>query len=304
MDFGRLGMITDPATGKGKVVWALIIVLSYSRHCFVWPTHSQKLEDVIAGLEAAWAFFGGVPRYLVIDNFPAAVAGADRLHPRLTRAFWNTPSIVVSSSIRRGSVIPRTSPKWSGACPTSGSASSRAAISTDWLTCALKPSAGAWRWRASGSTARRDDNHWWSSRMRSAIPCSPGMASPTKSPTGAPPKSIPIITWPASTRSTRCRHRPVHRVRRWKSGWTASWCASTTGASWVKVHQRQPKGGRATDVDDYPAELSAYTMKAPDRIKRSAALHGPAVAEFTQRLFDDRHPWSKIRQGHKLIRPG
>ena len=72
----------------------------------------------------------------------------------------------------------------------------------------------------------------------------------------------------------------------------------------VKVHQRQPKGGRATDVDDYPAELSAYTMKAPERIKRSAALLGPAVAEFAQRLFDDRHPWSKIRQGHKLIRLG
>ena len=55
-DFGRLGMITDPATGRRRVVWALIIVLSYSRHCFVWPTHSQQLEDVIAGLEAAWGF--------------------------------------------------------------------------------------------------------------------------------------------------------------------------------------------------------------------------------------------------------
>ena len=42
---------------------------------------------MIAGLEAAWAFFGGIPKYLVIDNFPAAVAGADALHPRLTRGF-------------------------------------------------------------------------------------------------------------------------------------------------------------------------------------------------------------------------
>ena len=42
---------------------------------------------MIAGLEAAWEFFGGVPRYLVIDNFPAAVAGVDALHPRLTRGF-------------------------------------------------------------------------------------------------------------------------------------------------------------------------------------------------------------------------
>ena len=58
VDFGRLGMITDPATGKRKVVWALIIVLSYSRHCFVWPTHSQKLEDVGASEDGAfWLAF-------------------------------------------------------------------------------------------------------------------------------------------------------------------------------------------------------------------------------------------------------
>ncbi|MCY4554788.1 MAG: hypothetical protein OXF79_00050 [Chloroflexi bacterium] len=43
VDFGRLGMITNQATGKRKVVRALIIVMSYSRHCFVWPTHGQKL---------------------------------------------------------------------------------------------------------------------------------------------------------------------------------------------------------------------------------------------------------------------
>ena len=62
MDFGRLGLIEDPATGRRRVVWALIIVLTYSRHSFVWPTFSQKLVDVIEGLEAAWAFFEGVPK--------------------------------------------------------------------------------------------------------------------------------------------------------------------------------------------------------------------------------------------------
>ena len=87
LDFGRLGLIHDPETGRRRTVWALIVVLAHSRHSFLWPTFSQRLEDVIAGLEAAWAFFGGVPRYLVIDNFPAAVAGADAPHPRLTRGF-------------------------------------------------------------------------------------------------------------------------------------------------------------------------------------------------------------------------
>ena len=85
LDFGRLGYIQDQdqeqETGRRRAVWALLVVLAYSRHSFLWPIYSQKLEEVIAGLEAAWAFFGGIPKYLVIDNFPAAVAGADALHP-------------------------------------------------------------------------------------------------------------------------------------------------------------------------------------------------------------------------------
>ena len=80
-------MTLAPGTGRRRTVWALVLVLGYSRHCFVWPTFSQKLEDVIGGLESAWAFFDGIPKYMVIDNFPAALAGADALHPRLTRGF-------------------------------------------------------------------------------------------------------------------------------------------------------------------------------------------------------------------------
>ena len=43
-------------------MWALRVVLAHSRHCFVWPTYSQKLEVVIAGLETAWGFLGGDPK--------------------------------------------------------------------------------------------------------------------------------------------------------------------------------------------------------------------------------------------------
>ena len=87
VDFGRLGLIHDPETGHRRLVWGLLVVLGYSRHGFLWPTFGQKLPDVIAGLESAWAFFGGIPKYLVIDNFPPAVATADPLHPVFTRGF-------------------------------------------------------------------------------------------------------------------------------------------------------------------------------------------------------------------------
>ena len=97
MGFGRLGLIHDPETGRRRAVWALPLVLGYSRHCFLWPTFGQTLEDVIAGLESAWAFFG-VPKYLVIDNCPPAVATADPLHPVFTRGF-------LEYSQRRGFIV-------------------------------------------------------------------------------------------------------------------------------------------------------------------------------------------------------
>src|SRR5207248_9905461 len=58
-----------------------------SRHSFLWPLVRQTAEATIAGLEAAWRFFDGVPRRLILDNVPAAVAGPDPLAPRPTRAF-------------------------------------------------------------------------------------------------------------------------------------------------------------------------------------------------------------------------
>jgi transposase len=87
MDFEELGMLPDPLTGRRRKLWALNVVLSYSRYSFLWPMFQQTVEATIEGLEQAWRFFQGTPQRLVLDNFPAAVAGKDPLNPRPTRAF-------------------------------------------------------------------------------------------------------------------------------------------------------------------------------------------------------------------------
>jgi transposase len=87
MDFERLGLLRNPETGRRQWVWGLSITLIYSRHSFLWPLFHQTVEATIEGLEKAWAFFQGCPKRLIIDNFPAAVAGTDPLNPRPTRAF-------------------------------------------------------------------------------------------------------------------------------------------------------------------------------------------------------------------------
>jgi hypothetical protein len=87
LDFGYLGLLADPVTGRARRVHALIFTACYSRHMFVWLSFTQTLAAVIAGCEAAWVFFGGVFRVIVPDNAAAIVAAADAVNPRFT-AGW------------------------------------------------------------------------------------------------------------------------------------------------------------------------------------------------------------------------
>ena len=125
-----------------------------------------------------------------------------------------------------------------------------------------------------------------------------------RSPTGAPPRS----TWTHhiacqyaiySVPSTLCP--PGQQV---EVGLGPKLVRIFHRGQLVKVHARQPRGGRSTDPADYPAELSAYTLRGPEAIKRKAAEMGSAVAEFAERLFEGPTPWAKVRQGLKLIRLG
>ncbi|MGH3597580.1 MAG: IS21 family transposase, partial [Mycobacterium sp.] len=84
IDFARMGMVFDSATGRRRVVHALIFTAVFSRHMFVWLTFSQTLQAVIDGCEAAWRFFGGVFKVLIPDNASTIVAQADSVNPRFT----------------------------------------------------------------------------------------------------------------------------------------------------------------------------------------------------------------------------
>jgi hypothetical protein len=71
IDFGYLGLLADPVTGRQRKVHALIFTACYSRHMFVWLSFSQTLAAFIAGCEAAWEFFGGVFGVLIRRQEPA-----------------------------------------------------------------------------------------------------------------------------------------------------------------------------------------------------------------------------------------
>jgi transposase len=68
LDFGRLGLVGDPASGRRRVTHGLIFTAVYSRHMFVWLSFRENLAAVIEGCEAAWVWFGGMFRVLIPDN--------------------------------------------------------------------------------------------------------------------------------------------------------------------------------------------------------------------------------------------
>ena len=87
VDFGRLGLLYDPLTERNRVVYGLVVTLCSSRHQYVHVTFTQDLPSLIAGIEDAWAFFGGVTKKVVIDNLKAAVIKSDRYAPIFNRTF-------------------------------------------------------------------------------------------------------------------------------------------------------------------------------------------------------------------------
>ena len=305
MDFVRLGLMEDPETGRRRVVWALIIVLSYSRHSFIWPAFSQKPVDVIEGLEAAWAFFESVANYLVIDNFPAAVAGVDPLHPRLTRGFleYSQHRGFISDPARARH--PRDKPRVERGVPYvrerffkggefTGLADMRSAARRWRLEVAGQRVHGATRRQPPLAVFRQEERHalgewdaepyemtgWRTAKVH------PGHHIACQYPLYPVPSAACPPGQKAEVRLGSKLVRIYHRGRL------------------IKVHPRQGRGGRSTDPGDYPSELSAYTLRAPEQIKRSAASQGPDVAAYPERLFDGPLPWAKLRQGHKLIRLG
>ncbi|MCH7531285.1 MAG: hypothetical protein IIB36_05895 [Gemmatimonadetes bacterium] len=73
------------------------------------------------------------------------------------------------------------------------------------------------------------------------------------------------------------------------------------GGSLIKTHPRQDPGGRSTDYNDYPAELTPYALRDPQRIIRQAMALSSDIGRFMEQLLSGTLPWTKIRQAQKLL---
>lgn len=76
VDFGYVGYLRDPASGKRRKAWVFVMVLACSRHMFACVVFDQTIETWLTLHARAFRFFGGVPAVMVPDNLKAAVIRA------------------------------------------------------------------------------------------------------------------------------------------------------------------------------------------------------------------------------------
>jgi hypothetical protein len=74
------------------------------------------------------------------------------------------------------------------------------------------------------------------------------------------------------------------------------------GTECIKVHLRQPPGGRSTDVNDYPVGKAAYALRSVDALLAKAKEKGTHIGTFAERLLGGPLPWTRMRQAYALLR--
>jgi transposase len=73
LDTGWMTLLAPDLFGKRLRFRAWIFTAARSRHRFVWAVLSESTKTAIEACEAAWEFFGGVFKALIVDNTKAIV---------------------------------------------------------------------------------------------------------------------------------------------------------------------------------------------------------------------------------------
>lgn len=69
-----MGTLEPDVFGKRRRFCAWIFTAVRSRHRFVYPVFQETTETAIEACEAAWEFFGGIFKAVIVDNTKAITA--------------------------------------------------------------------------------------------------------------------------------------------------------------------------------------------------------------------------------------
>jgi Integrase core domain len=169
IDDGRLGVWTDPATGRRHTVRAFVMVLACSRYMFVRPVLRMDQEAWTRCHVEAFAFFNGVPARLVPDNLKTGVDKPDLYDPQINRSYAELAAHDGTLVDPARAFKPKDKPRVERPMPTCGTLSGGGGRSPPCRTCSPVRFAGRGRWPEPGPAARWTEPH----RLRCSPPWRP-----------------------------------------------------------------------------------------------------------------------------------
>ncbi|MCL4378670.1 MAG: IS21 family transposase [Actinobacteria bacterium] len=298
-DFGYLGRIFEDA-GKERKVYALVITLCYSRHMFVYITFSQDITAVIAGFETGWAYFGGITALVIVDNLKPAVTVPGRTDPVINKSFLEyaqsrgfIPDPANIGHARGKPIIERMIPYvrdnfFAGEKFLGIDDCSKRAI--NWCTKV----AGT---RVHGTTGKVPIIVFEENEKDVLIPYSY--------------ERYDIALWAV------CKVHPDHHIRFKNSLYSlptryigkyldvrgdSALVKIYHNGSLIKVHKTVDAGKRSTDFDDYPAELTPYTLRNPKYQIEEGYKKSDAIGAFIEEILSGPYPWHRLRSAQKILR--
>ena len=188
---------------------ALVVVLSYSRQLWLCFYRRQTMAVWTAGLERAFARFGGVPKELLFDQMRAVVLSDQRVGGGelvLNAEFLRVAAHWGSTRAHAGRIGRRPRARWSGQSATSVTASSTGVRSRTTRSSTSRRRAG---WRARPTcvgTVRRASAQWTASSGTSVRCCVPWHAVPTSvsASTAVPSRPTGACPTPSRWSAGRC----------------------------------------------------------------------------------------------------
>ena len=300
VDFGSLGKLWDPDSGRVRQAYVFVMVLGCSRHQVCRVVFDQKIDTWLRLHVEAFEDLGGVPKVVVPDNLKAAVIRA---------AFGVDGEAVLNRSYRElarhyGFKIdptPPASPEKKGKVESAVKYVKRNFFGVrrdEQDVTVLRRDLGRWTveiagMRTHGTTGKKPLEHF-EAVERAALLSLPALA-------------YEPVLWREPLLRRDC-HALVEKAR-----YSAPWrllgkrlLARVTEASVelyfedarVATHERQPAGGRSTKDEHLPPERVGYRHRHRSYWEQRAAKIGQPVATYVREVFDSDevlHQLSKVQ---------
>lgn len=300
VDFGYAGIMYDPVMEKTRKTWAFIMTLSYSRHRFVRFVFRQDIPTWLDCHERAFAWFGGVPARITLDNLKSGVVKADIYDPLVNYAYADLERHYgfVADPAKRGNAQQKGKVERTVALVKQQLLAGRTFIDINdaneralvWCTEEIGQAVHGTTKRKPYPVFRADEKH----RLRPL-----------------PETSFERPLW------KRCTVHPDHHIVFDTSYYslptryigTKVWVKGTHKTvevfldhERIKIHTRAVLPGTfMTDTTDYPPEKLAFLMATPTWCRTKAAEYGPFTAALINAILEE-HAMRNLRKAQAILR--